>query len=227
VSPLGSPSPGRIQGVEDRAIGLSVDNRVSAHALTAEALCQTYGGQVYKFAQLISTDSGKAEDLAQDALERAIRGLKTFNPNKGEVEAWLWRIVVNAARDAGRIAGRRRLVFELLAPRITSCCGDAVWRVFQVDFLDANIGWAIAPPAGWTKASPVGDWLYRTTDGGRTWALLQKDVPLGYPVISLLVIDGNDAFAAQYQNATVGAPIGPGTELLKTTDGGRTWKVVA
>jgi RNA polymerase sigma-70 factor (ECF subfamily) len=103
--------------VEDRAIGLSVDNPASAHALTAETLCQTYAGRVYKFAQLISTDSGNAEDLAQDALERAIRGLKNFDPGKGEVESWLWRIVVNAGRDAGRIAGRQRLVFELLADR--------------------------------------------------------------------------------------------------------------
>jgi RNA polymerase sigma-70 factor, ECF subfamily len=104
--------------VEDIAIGLPVDKRVgSLIPLTAEALCQVYAGRVYKFAHLICTDSANAEDLAQDALERAIRGLKTFNPAKGEVEGWLWRIVVNAGRDAGRIAGRQRLAFELLADR--------------------------------------------------------------------------------------------------------------
>jgi hypothetical protein len=84
-----------------------------------------------------------------------------------------------------------------------------------------------SPPAGWTKASPVRDWLYRTNDGGRTWALVQNDLPLGYPVIGLLLTDANDAFAAQYQNATGGAPVGPAPELLKTSDGGRTWKVLA
>ena len=104
--------------MEDVAIGLSVDQRArSPIPLTAETLCQTYAGRLYKFAQLISIDSTNAEDLAQDALERAIRGLKTFNPAKGEIEGWLWRIVVNAGRDAGRIAGRQRLVFELLADR--------------------------------------------------------------------------------------------------------------
>jgi RNA polymerase sigma factor (sigma-70 family) len=118
VPTLGSSSPGRIRGVDHRAIGLSVDKRVVARIpLTAEALCETYAGRVYKFAQLISTDSANAEDLAQDALERAIRGIKTFDPAKGEVESWLWRIVVNAGRDAGRIAGRQRLVFELLTDR--------------------------------------------------------------------------------------------------------------
>jgi RNA polymerase sigma factor (sigma-70 family) len=130
VPTLGSSSPGRIRGVDDRAIGLSVDKRVVGHIpLTAETLCQTYAGRVYKFAQLISADSGNAEDLAQDALERAIRGIKTFDPAKGEVESWLWRIVVNAGRDAGRIAGRQRLVFELVADR---------WSIDEkiVDFSD-------------------------------------------------------------------------------------------
>lgn len=116
--PLGSSSPRRIRGVEDRATGVAVENRVVALGLlTAEALCQAYAARVYKFAQLISSDSTSAEDLAQDALERAIRGLKTFNPAKGRIESWLWRIVVNAGRDAGRIAGRQRLVLELLSDR--------------------------------------------------------------------------------------------------------------
>jgi len=84
VPTLGSSSAGRIPGVDDRTIGLSVDKRVVAHIpLTAEVLCQTYAGRVYKFAQLISIDSANAEDLAQDALERAIRGIKTFDSAKG------------------------------------------------------------------------------------------------------------------------------------------------
>jgi RNA polymerase sigma-70 factor (ECF subfamily) len=106
--------------VEDAAVGLPVDRRegVTATApLSVDELCQAYAPRVYKFAQLISNDSTSAEDLAQDALERAIRGLKTFDSSKGEIEGWLWRIVVNAGRDAGRIAGRQRLAFELLADR--------------------------------------------------------------------------------------------------------------
>ena len=118
MPPLGFSPSHRIRGVEDRAAGLTVGNRVvGAVPLTAEALCQTYAERVYKFAHLISSDSTSAEDLAQDALERAIRGLKKFDPAKGQIEGWLWRIVVNAGRDAGRIAGRQRLVLELLADR--------------------------------------------------------------------------------------------------------------
>lgn len=86
-------------------------------ALTADALCEAYASRVFKFAQMVSDDSTSAEDLAQDALERAIRGLPTFDPGKGEVEAWLWRIVLNASRDVGRIARRQRLVFSYLIDR--------------------------------------------------------------------------------------------------------------
>ena len=82
--------------------------------LTVDELCRLYARRIYKFAQLISKDSADAEDLAQDALERAIKGLQTFDPARGEVEGWLWRIVVNAARDAGRIARRQRFRTECL-----------------------------------------------------------------------------------------------------------------
>ncbi len=109
-------------------------------ALTSDELCERYAGRVYKFAQMISEDSASAEDLAQDALERALRGLKTFDPTKGEIQAWLWRIVVNASRDAGRIARREQLVIETLADRWgredTSVSTfdlrtDEVWRPFD------------------------------------------------------------------------------------------------
>jgi RNA polymerase sigma factor (sigma-70 family) len=107
-------------GVEDVAVVLPVDKGRQAAGLlpvTADALCQAYAARVYKFAQLISADSANAEDLAQDALERAIRGLQTFDSTKGEIEGWLWRIVVNAGRNAGRIARRQRLIFEVLVDR--------------------------------------------------------------------------------------------------------------
>jgi RNA polymerase sigma factor (sigma-70 family) len=106
--------------VEDVAVVLPVDKGRQAAGLlpvTADALCQAYAARVYKFAQLISADSANAEDLAQDALERAIRGLQTFDSTKGEIEGWLWRIVVNAGRNAGRIARRQRLIFEVLVDR--------------------------------------------------------------------------------------------------------------
>jgi RNA polymerase sigma-70 factor (ECF subfamily) len=54
----------------------------------------------------------EAEDLAQDALVRAVRNLGQFDARRGSVETWLWRIVINAAIDAGRVSTRRRLIWE-------------------------------------------------------------------------------------------------------------------
>ena len=85
--------------------------------LTPEILCARYSARVYRFAAMVSTSSHDAEDLAQTALERAIRALPRFDPGRGDVQGWLWRIVAHAAGDARRGARRRRLVAELLARR--------------------------------------------------------------------------------------------------------------
>ena len=81
---------------------------------SAQELCDLYTDRVYRFAAMVGRNSQEAEDLAQDALERAIRGLHTFDPERGELERWLFRIVVNAARDAGRVAKRRQMVWDRL-----------------------------------------------------------------------------------------------------------------
>ena len=81
---------------------------------TALALCERYAQRVYRFAAMVSRGDVEAEDLAQDALERAIRRLKTFDPSRGTVDAWLWAIVLSAAADAGRGARRRHLLADRL-----------------------------------------------------------------------------------------------------------------
>lgn len=80
--------------------------------MTPDDLCDRYLDQVYRFAAMVSRDQRDAEDLAQDAMLRAVRGLPSFSESRGPAEAWLWRIVVNAARDRGRVDRRRRLTFE-------------------------------------------------------------------------------------------------------------------
>jgi RNA polymerase sigma-70 factor, ECF subfamily len=127
--------------VEDTAAVLSSDRPVAelgSTAMTADALCELYARRVFKFAQLVSEDSASAEDLAQDALERAIKGLKTFDPSKGEMDGWLWRIVVNSARDAGKIARRQRLVFQLLVDRwIADEASDEIGELGSDEVLNA------------------------------------------------------------------------------------------
>jgi RNA polymerase sigma-70 factor, ECF subfamily len=83
--------------------------------LDAERLCDLYTERVYRFASMVSNRAADAEDLAQDALERAIRALDRYDSERGPVEAWLWRIVVNAARDRGRAERRRRLLLDRVA----------------------------------------------------------------------------------------------------------------
>jgi RNA polymerase sigma-70 factor (ECF subfamily) len=85
-----------------------------AAAITPEELCGRYAERVFRFAAMISRGEVEAEDLAQDALERAIRRINSFNPARGSIEGWLWQIVVHAAADAGRVARRRQLLAEKL-----------------------------------------------------------------------------------------------------------------
>ncbi len=79
-----------------------------------EELCESYADRVYQFANMVARDDLEADDLAQTALERALRALPRYRPERGSVSAWLWRIVINAARDAGRAARRRHLLPQRL-----------------------------------------------------------------------------------------------------------------
>ena len=83
----------------------------AAPAMTAEELCRTYAAEVCRLAAMMSAGREDAEDLAQEALMRAVRSLRHYDPSRGPVKRWLWRIVVNAARDA---AGRRRRMADLV-----------------------------------------------------------------------------------------------------------------
>jgi RNA polymerase sigma-70 factor, ECF subfamily len=83
-------------------------------ALTAELLVDEYLPRIHRFAVMVSPLGADADDLAQEACVRALERAGQFDPRRGRLDAWLWRIVVNLARDAGR-ASRRS---ELLATRL-------------------------------------------------------------------------------------------------------------
>jgi RNA polymerase sigma-70 factor (ECF subfamily) len=55
-------------------------------------------------ATAIAGNEESGRDAVQDAFAKALRKRRRFRGD-GNLEAWVWRIVVNAARDAGR---RRR-----------------------------------------------------------------------------------------------------------------------
>src|ERR1700730_12023639 len=100
----------------------------SSDVLDAQTLCELYVERVFRFASMVSKGSADSEDLAQEALERAIRAIDSYDGRRGSVDAWLWQIVVNAARDAGRVERRRQLSFErmvaLLPRRVSDDASD-------------------------------------------------------------------------------------------------------
>lgn len=81
--------------------------------ISPEDFCQRYAAQVTRFAAFIAQPS-EAEDIAQDALVKALRNLHRFDAKRGSMDAWLWRIVVNTARDAQRRAWTRAALPERL-----------------------------------------------------------------------------------------------------------------
>ncbi|MES2525322.1 MAG: hypothetical protein V4617_21705, partial [Gemmatimonadota bacterium] len=78
---------------------------------------------------------------------------------------------------------------------------------------------------------PGGDrGLYRTTDGGRTWALVLKgDEDTGANDVAMAASDPNIVFASMYQRRRTACCMnggGPGSALWKSTDGGATFSKV-
>lgn len=124
------------------------------------------------------------------------------------------------------------MFYELL---VTSD-GGSTWVVrslpgelqFTGDFADANHGWALATSASdWDGVWPppaITLPLYKTDDGGLTWVHVPTNVlwrsPEG-PIDTLYFVDQNNGFAIRESNTGYGP-----SQLLKTTDGGRTWTVV-
>jgi RNA polymerase sigma factor (sigma-70 family) len=61
-------------------------------------------------------DGEEALDVVQDAFARALRRRSSFRGD-GDLEAWVWRIVLNGARDRRRAQARERPV-ERLEPTV-------------------------------------------------------------------------------------------------------------
>ncbi len=115
---------GRVKRIQSVATGLFrsdshfgvIPLNLNTHEpLTAETLCSRYAERVYRFAAMVARNDIEAEDIAQEALERSVRKLGQFDTRRGTIESWLFRIVTNTARDAGRAANRRFALWQRLA----------------------------------------------------------------------------------------------------------------
>lgn len=64
-------------------------------------------GDFTRVATAIAGDEDAGRDAVQDAFAKAVRKRRRFRGD-GSLEAWIWPIVVNAARDARRRQSRQR-----------------------------------------------------------------------------------------------------------------------
>lgn len=72
-------------------------------------------GKYRRVAAAICGDRAAAGDVVQEAFARAVRERRRFR-GEAAVETWLWRIVVNAARNQVRDRPRTEPLGELAAP---------------------------------------------------------------------------------------------------------------
>lgn len=104
-----------------------------ADVLSPADFAERYAGRVHRFALLVSESSEDAEDVAQDALMAALIALPRYDPRRGTMDAWLWRIVANRWRDRGRRLIRMRATMDRL--RSTEASRHASPEAIALDHL--------------------------------------------------------------------------------------------
>jgi RNA polymerase sigma factor (sigma-70 family) len=88
-----------------------VSRRTRTGGAPLEELEGVYRRRLAEFrrvAAAVTGDRQAALDVVQEAFGTAIRRRETYR-GSGDLEAWVWRIVVNTARDYIRTAGQRAL----------------------------------------------------------------------------------------------------------------------
>lgn len=90
--------------MEDSATLIAAARAGSEHAIAS--LVREHWGRSHRLAFLILGDASAAEDVTQEAMLSALRGLGAFDVDR-PFEPWLHRIVVNEARDWLRARARR------------------------------------------------------------------------------------------------------------------------
>ncbi len=109
------------------------DARAEAHDLTTEAQIVRYLSRIHRFAVMVSPRGSDPDDVAQQAVLKALERADRFDPRRGTLDAWLWRIVVNTGRDAGRVARRREFLMDRLMSRESSVVGDVSTESLALD----------------------------------------------------------------------------------------------
>jgi RNA polymerase sigma-70 factor, ECF subfamily len=128
-----------------------------------EALYRERLPQYTRAAAAIAGDEESGRDAVQDAFAKAVRKRKRFR-GEGQLEAWVLRIVVNAARDARRRQVRRRVELpEWIATRadelglplelLTERQREVLFLYYYADLDYATIAGALGISAGTVGAT--------------------------------------------------------------------------
>lgn len=75
-----------------------------------ERMVRTYQDRIFSFAHRLSGNREDAEEIAQDAFVRAYRALRTYPADRIRtlaLQAWLYRIALNVARNRFRVKRAR------------------------------------------------------------------------------------------------------------------------
>lgn len=106
-----------IEPTPDEMLLTGLDARDPQAAL---AFVRRFQPMVFSVALAVVGDSGLAEDVAQQAFERAWRHAGLYDPRRGSVRTWLTRIVHNLAVDTMRVRRPTPLDPQDLLPLIAA-----------------------------------------------------------------------------------------------------------
>src|SRR3954451_5080041 len=93
-----------------------------------DALSRRMRRPLYAFVTAVMLDAGAAEDVTQRAFELALARRKSFRPERGTVEAWLFGIARNVALDERRARARRPEAVDLALSASTDGCVEQTDR---------------------------------------------------------------------------------------------------
>lgn len=123
--------------------GLAGAPRAEERGVTADEIAALYLPQVHRWAAMVCPPGADPEDLVQHAMLRAMEQVSHRVLRPETAEAWLWRVVTNAARDQGRFVRRSRMVLQRLVDHgdrsaaSTSAEGLALDRLRDEDLIAA------------------------------------------------------------------------------------------
>lgn len=116
-------------------------------AQAAVAFVRRFQPMVFGVAVAVVGDYDLAEDIAQQAFERAWRHAGLYDPRRGSVRTWLTRIVHNLAVDAARVRRPAPIDPQDLLPLIAALTDSPERRVLASEAsMQLRVALAALPP---------------------------------------------------------------------------------